>query len=187
MGETSGVENGLPRMPANPSPDQRAEVIVRRLEMFIREGRTPQGGMPFKRWQDMARSELANAILESEKTWRDDNRFLNHVLVIGAAAVVTIGFWGTAVTFGGGPEHIDAALILIAGGFLLFAAAGALGIRTLWKRHLAHVREERLARVVRMDRQLKALDKDLEKRVKELEKSVEEITRIPGPRGPEKR
>ncbi len=162
----------------NPTPQQRADLAIRRMEQFIREGRTPDGGMPFKKWQDMARTELLNALLDSEKTWRNDQQFVNRALVVGASAIVTVGFWGMAVTIGGGPEYIDEAVMLLAGGLLLFSAAGAIGVRSLWKRYQANVRDELLDRVVAMDRQLKALDRDLERRVKELEESVEEMTKI---------
>lgn len=40
----------------NPTPEQRAEFIVRELEEFIRKNRTV-GGMSFSEWQDMAKKK----------------------------------------------------------------------------------------------------------------------------------
>ena len=51
----------------NPTPHERADLIVRRLENFIREGRTEDGGINFRKWQEMAVLEVANAIRDAEK------------------------------------------------------------------------------------------------------------------------
>ena len=49
----------------NPAPEERADFVVRRLEQFIRDGRTMAEGM-LSKWQEMAQVEIANAIVESE-------------------------------------------------------------------------------------------------------------------------
>ena len=52
--------NPLPEESSRPSPEQRADFVVKRLEQFIREGRTVGEGMSLKQWMDMARYEIAN-------------------------------------------------------------------------------------------------------------------------------
>ena len=56
----------IPELTDDPSPDERAEYVILRLEQFIREGRTFDEGMSFKIWQAMAKVEIAIAIAESE-------------------------------------------------------------------------------------------------------------------------
>ena len=46
----------------NPTPHERADLVVRRLEDFIRKGRTEDGGINFRKWQEMAAVEVADAI-----------------------------------------------------------------------------------------------------------------------------
>ncbi|MCB2099464.1 MAG: hypothetical protein KDE22_01245 [Rhodobacterales bacterium] len=156
----------------DPTPEQRAEVVVRRLEQFIREGRTPEGGMPFRKWQDMARAEITATVLEAERVWRAERDATNRFLVVGAAAVVSVGFWGTAVAIDGALRFIDSGVMLMAGGLFLFGLAGLYGLWRAARRIRAGRRIERLTHVANLDRQLRHLDKDLEARVKELEKAT---------------
>ena len=67
----------------NPTPQERGTVIVKRLEQYIREGRSDQGGIPFRRWQELAVYETTNAILDAEKYWRKDHRFIDRGLLVG--------------------------------------------------------------------------------------------------------
>ena len=41
-------------MGKNPTPQERADVIVKRLEQIIRGGKSDRGGISFKRWQELA-------------------------------------------------------------------------------------------------------------------------------------
>ena len=59
----------------NPTPHERADLIVRRLENFIRKGRTEDGGINFRKWQEMAVLEVANAIRDAEKYLSSDQIF----------------------------------------------------------------------------------------------------------------
>ena len=45
----------------NPTPHERADLVVRRLEDFIRKGRTEDGGINFRKWQEMAAVESISA------------------------------------------------------------------------------------------------------------------------------
>ncbi len=164
-------------MGQNPTPEERGEVIVKRLEKFIRDGRTDQGGISFRRWQELAVHEVTNAIRDAERHWRNDNRFVTRGLAVGAATIVTIGFWGMVMAADAAPDRQTAALILIVAGGLLFAVLGAWGIRRLDNFYQTGRRREHFKRVFKFDRQLAQLDNDLEKRLKELEETLEEMTK----------
>ena len=161
----------------NPTPQERGEVIVKRLEKFIREGRSDQGGISFKRWQELAVHEVTNAIRDAERHWRNDNRFVIRGLAVGAAAIVTVGFWGTVTAAEVAPDRQTAALILIIAGGLLFAVLGTWGIRRLDNFYQTGRRRDHFKRVFTFDRQLAQLDVDLEKRLKELEETLDEMTK----------
>ena len=164
-------------MGKNPTPQERGEVIVKRLEKFIREGRSDQGGISFRRWQELAVHEVTNAIRDAEKHWRNDNRFVTRGLAVGAATIVTIGFWGTVMAAEVAPDRQSAALILIVAGGLLFAVLGVWGVRRLDRFYQSGRRRDDFRRVFNFDRQLAQLDVDLEKRLKELEETLDEMSK----------
>ncbi len=164
-------------MGQNPTPQERGEVIVKRLEQYIREGRTEHGGISFRRWQELAIHEVTNAIRDAEKHWRNDNRFITRGLAVGAATIVTVGFWGTVMAADAAPDRQTAALILIVAGGLLFAVLGAWGVKRLDKFYQSGRRRDHFERVFKFDRQLAQLDVDLEKRLKELEETLDEMTK----------
>ncbi|MBT3991407.1 MAG: hypothetical protein HN884_06495 [Rhodospirillaceae bacterium] len=164
-------------MGKNPTPQERGEVIVKRLEKFIREGRSDQGGISFRRWQELAVHEVTNAIRDAEKHWRNDNRFVTRGLAVGAATIVTIGFWGTVMAAEVAPDRQSAALILIVAGGLLFAVLGVWGVRRLDRFYQSGRRRDHFRRVFNFDRQLAQLDVDLEKRLKELEETLDEMSK----------
>ncbi len=164
-------------MGQNPTPQERGEVIVKRLEQYIREGRTEHGGISFRRWQELAIHEVTNAIRDAEKHWRNDNRFITRGLAVGAATIVTVGFWGTVMAAEAAPDRQTAALILIVAGGILFAVLGAWGVRRLDKFYQSGRRRDHFERVFKFDRQLAQLDVDLEKRLKELEETLDEMTK----------
>ena len=93
----------------NPTPVERADVIVKRLEQFIREGRSQRGGISFKRWQELAVHEVDNAIRDAERHWRNDQRFITRGLAVGAACLITIGFWGTVLAAEAAPDRLPSA------------------------------------------------------------------------------
>jgi len=163
----------------NPTPIERADVIVKRLEKFIREGRSQRGGISFKRWQELAVHEVDNAILDAERHWRNDQRFVTRGLAIGAACLITIGFWGTLLAAEAAPDRQTAAIILIIAGGILFVVLGTWGARRLHRYYKAGYRRDRFARISVFDRQLAQLDRDLEKRLKEIEETLDEMAKGP--------
>lgn len=160
----------------NPTPQERGSVIVKRLEQYIREGRTDQGGIPFRRWQELAVFETTNAILDAEKHWRKDHRFIDRGLMVGASALVTVGVWGTVLATQSAPDRQTAAVILIIAGAVLFGLLALWGIKRVDRFYQSGRRREHLRRVIDFDRQLEQLDRDLEKRLKDLEETLDEMT-----------
>ncbi len=162
----------------NPTPEERAHLIIKRLEQFIREGRTERGGIPFKRWQELAVFEVGNAIRDAELYWRGDERFVTRGLAVGAAALVTIGIWGTVLASQLAPDRATAAVYLIVAGGVLFACLAGWGIKRVDKYYQLSRRRDHFVRIFNFDRQLAQLDVDLERRLKDLEETLEEATRL---------
>jgi len=161
----------------NPTPYERADLIVRRLEQFIREGRNEQGGINFRKWQELAVLEIANAIRDAEKYFRGDDRFVTNGLAIGAASILTIGIWGTVLSADAAPERQVAAIILIIAGCVMFGAMGFWGIRRVDRHYKRIRRRDRVRRVLNFDRQLARLDRDLDKRIKNLQENLKEMSK----------
>lgn len=157
------------------TPEERAEGVVRRLEQFIRENRTVDGGMNFRKWQEMAFVEITDAIRDSENIWRRDQRFMDRFFMVGAAALVTVGMWGTAMAVDYAPDRQTAGLYLTAAGAVLFALLGLWGIRRLNRYYRAGARRRLFHRVRSLEARLRALDRHLEKRVEGLEDAIEEM------------
>lgn len=163
----------------NPTPQERADLIVKRLEQFIREGRSDKGGISFKKWQELAVHEVSNAIRDAEQHWRKDQRFVTRGLTIGAASLLTIGVWGTVLAANAAPDRQTAALILIIAAGVMFTVLGIVGIRRLDNYYQLGRRRDHLLRVFKFDRQLAQLDINLENRLKELEETLDELTKGP--------
>ena len=90
-----------------------AEFIVKRLEQFIRDGRTSGEGVSFKKWQNMAKYEIIKSICEVKDQQYKDSLTFHLLIFISAAVIITIGFWGVAVSLGK-VDHLLAALICFA-------------------------------------------------------------------------
>jgi len=159
----------------NPTPDQRAETVIKQLEMFIREGRSTQGGMNFRKWQDMARVEIVHAILEDEKDWRENDNFLTKVLAVAASGIITVGMWGTVMAFSNSPNKTLEGMVLFAGGMMFMGAMSGYFVWRAYRRYKSQRRDERLERIRSMDWKLKKLDKMLANRVKDMEEAVQEM------------
>ena len=149
----------------DPSPQERADYIVRKLEEFIREGKTERG-MSFKTWQAMARAELANAFadIERRQAERRADLTVRRILAVGATALVTIGFWGAvlAVDRHYGPV---AALLLAGAGLVLAAMALEFGLRRAVNQLTQQRRKAAFGRIEDFDRQLKRLEADVWRRL----------------------
>ena len=160
-------ESGKYRSSNKPTPRQRGELIVKRLETFIRDGRSDKGGMSFRRWQEMAVDEFTNAILDAEREERRDNRFMLRVMTVGGLAVITIGFWGAIVVAGVSYDRQMVAFILIGAGGLLSLVFGLWGLRWVSAYFLSSRREVRLRRITSFDYQLVQIDNEMQKRISE--------------------
>ena len=150
---------------ADPSPQHRADYIVRKLEQFIREGKTGRG-MSFKTWQALARAELTNAFvdLEQGQARRRADLTMRRILIVGAASLVTIGFWGAVLTVDRHYGQVSAVLLTIAG--LVLAA---LLLEFVLRRALNHLtlqrRKAAFGRIEEFDRQLKKLEAEIRRGV----------------------
>ena len=99
----------------NPRPEDRADFVVKRLEQFIREGRTIAQGMSLKQWSEMARIEISNAIIDAENCTQKDDVVTKRWLFVCACAMVTVGFWGALLSFGK-TDYFTVALVCVGAG-----------------------------------------------------------------------
>ena len=146
----------------HPTPEQRADFVVKRLEQFIREGRTLAEGMSLRQWQDMARMEIALAVAAAEDAAKDDDHVTRRVLFTLAAALVTVGFWGTVFAFDKAP-YLVVAFIFTITGLITLAIVGEWRFMKYFRRHQAKKREKSLRRIEDLTRRIKRMEKELEK------------------------
>ncbi len=167
----------IPELTDNPTPEERAEYVILRLEQFIREGRKIDEGMSFRLWQAMAKVEIANALAEAEASSQKDDVVTKRLLFTFAAALVTVGFWGTAVSLHK-VAYLWGGLVCLVAGLFLMGVAGEWRFRKWSKRRQARKRAEALGRVESFNRRIKLLEHQLEKEEKALQKKIKEVTRI---------
>ena len=167
----------IPELTDDPSPDERAEYVILRLEQFIREGRTFDEGMSFKIWQAMAKVEIAIAIAESELGQQKEESITRRLLFTFAAALVTVGFWGTAVSLHK-VGYLAGGIISGLAGLALLGVAGEWRFRNWNKTRQANKRRKSLARIEGINRRIKRLENDLEKEEKRFEKKIKAAARI---------
>lgn len=146
----------------HPSPEQRADFVVKRLEQFIRDGRTVAEGMSLRQWQDMARFEIANAVAAAENASQDDEQVTRRVMFTLAAALVTVGFWGTVFSFDKAP-YLVVAFIFTITGLVTLAIVGEWRFMKYFRRHQAKKREKSMRRIEDLTRRIKRMEKELEK------------------------
>jgi hypothetical protein len=163
----------LPPLKENPTPEERARYVVLRLEQFIREGRTIDEGMSFRQWQAMSESEIATHIAEAENAMQKDDVVTKRLLFTTAAALVTVGFWGTAVSLHK-TAYLVGAIVIGAAGLVLLAVAGEWRLRKTVKARQARTRRQRLARIESLNRRIKRMERALEKEEETLEKMIKE-------------
>jgi len=154
---------------SDPTPQDRADYLVRKLEQFIKDGRTVRG-VSFRDWQAMARSELANSFAEVEQRRIEIQKDLaaRRLLLVASVALVTIGFWGGVMALDKGRDWI-AALIMLGAGTILLCYAGDFGIRRWWNRNSARQRRQRFERIEGFDRQLRQLEAEIRQKLKRTE------------------
>jgi len=167
----------VPELSDNPSPEERAEFVIMRLEQFIREGRTFAEGMSFKVWQAMAKVEIAIAIAEAELGQQQDDVVTKRLLFTFGAALVTVGFWGTAVSLHK-VGYLAGAIVTGLAGFVLIGVAGEWRFRKWRKRRQAKKRRLALARIEGLNRRIKRLESDLEKEEKRLKGMVNDAVKL---------
>ncbi len=164
-----------------PTPEDRARMTVRVLEQAIRESRNDSGlrmssgrpGMSLKQWQDVAEIEIANAIRDAENEIYRNRKLGNRIAMTVAACLVTIGFFGVAVSWGRVDRAIAAAAGLAAG-IGLFLAAAEMPIRLSWRKRKARKRAERFENIRDLDKQIKRMEKFLEDRKKSLKDRMDD-------------
>ena len=178
LGSTAklGKEHFAPLKPTiNPSPEERADYVVRQLEHYIREAKkTSVGGMSFPDWQAMAREEISDAIREAEDNVTADERFLTRLLIVVASTLVTIGFWGAAVNTSATYELAGSIIIGLSGLALIFIVIewGGRKVRRIMR---ARSRYKRWHKIIEYDTRIKRMQRDMEKRLKKVEEELEEI------------
>jgi hypothetical protein len=153
-----GKKSKPPKLPPGPSPEERAEFVVKRLEEFIREKKSPEG-MNFKQWQALCKAEIAAAIAAALAEQSRGDAALKRVLFAGAAALVTVGFWGVAVSLGRADTLLAGAVCLIAG-IVFMGFVGEWSFSRWRDKRRTRARIATLARVGDLDKRLKALEKE---------------------------
>lgn len=159
-------------MDDGPSPEQQADYLVRKFEQTIRDNRTVKG-MSFRTWQAIAREEIANAIRAHDRRRVRNDKSAIKASLVGASALVTIGFWGAVVAMDrsyGGP----AALIMLVAGAALFFIGADWGIRKASGTYTKRKRDERLAHIEELDRRIKRMELELQKKHDRLKEKMEE-------------
>ena len=162
-----------------PTPHERADFVARRLEQFIRDNRTVERGVNFRRWQDMARIELANAIEDAELNSRRDDVATKRFLFVAASSLITIGFWGVAFSWGR-VGYLAAATICLFAAFGLFAVALEWPLRRTMKRMARRKRGAALGRTEDLNGRIRQMERELRHEAQELEKAVERARKAKG-------
>ena len=156
------------------APEERARYVVKMLEFFIRDRRSKTlGGMSFNEWQGLAQREVIEAIEDAEASFHQYDRTLDRVIIVIAAAVTTIGFWGAVISLDDARYHLGAWIILAAGLVLFATVFGWFGLRAA-RRYKDRRRTNIWGRSIDIDRKIRKLEYLLEAREKALKKEVEQ-------------
>lgn len=153
-----------------PTPEERADVVVLKLERFIRDNRTLSQGVSFRKWQDMARVEILKALYDAEADHAHETHVVDRALMLLGIGLSTVGVWGTALAVSMAPDRVIAAVIMLLGGLAVLWAIGLLGLRTPFKRFQAATRRARLERVRSLSREISDIEYLLKKRKKSVER-----------------
>ncbi len=156
---------------AHPSPEQRADFIVKRLEQFIREGRTVGEGMNLRQWMDMARFEISNALHAAEQVHDDKDVVTRRLLFTIAASLVTVGFWGTLFAYDK-VQYLIVAIVVGITGIVLLAIVGEWQLVKYFRRHQARQRERSLHRIEDLTRRIKRMEKELKEEHRALQSKL---------------
>ncbi len=158
---------------AGPTPQQRADYLVRKLETLIREGKTERG-MSFKTWQALARTELSNAFADFERQLEKSRRdsIGRRLILVGVSMVVTIGFWGTVLTVDRRYGDL-AAQVFIGAGIVLACVLAEIFLRRMAARYRTVAREKSFERIEDFDKLLKRLEADIWLKLKKAKEQAE--------------
>ncbi len=169
----------VPRLSEHPTPEEHAEYVIRRLEKFIRDGRTLAEGMSFKKWQIMAKTEIALAIAETQNAQKYDEINSRRVLFVSAAAMITIGFWGTAISLEK-VSYLAGGIVCLLAGFLMLFVAGGGRYRRYKNRKDGVKRATRLIHIESLNKRIKKLERELEEEEKKLGKQIDKLKKPHG-------
>ena len=171
MSRPSNDDSKVLELKDYPTPEERAEFVILQLEKFIREGRTIDEGMSFKKWQTMARAEIAITIAEAEKARSDSEVIGKWLVFVVAAAMITIGFWGAAVSLEN-VSYLIAGIICTGSGVVLMMATGYWRFQKWNNSRKAKERFWRLKRIKTLNKRIKRLELALEEEEECLEEAV---------------
>jgi len=163
--------NPPPIETGHPKPEQRADFVVKRLEQFIREGRTIAEGMSLKQWQDMARYEIASAIMAAENAQNEGEEVSKRLLFTVAASLTTVGFWGVLFAYDK-VHYLIVATIFGVTGIVLLAIVGEWRLMKYFRRHKARQREITIHRVEDLTRRIKRMEKELKEEHRSLQSKL---------------
>lgn len=161
---------------SGPTPQERADFVARRLEQFIRDNRTADRGVNFRRWQDMARVEITNAIEDTELDNRQDDALTKRFLFVAASSLITIGFWGVAFAWGRA-GYLAAATICILAAIALFGAVLEWPLRKTLKRRARRRRGAALGRIEDLNGRIRQMERELRREERALEQAVQTARR----------
>lgn len=150
--------------------EERAAEVIRQLDRFIREGRTPGKGMNYNQWQELALLEITNAVRDAEKIVRVREHHNLRLIFTVVSCITTIGFWGGGLMVNSNWGPMAFAVWLVVGLILLITFADRLGRRQISKyRH--RQRLGRLEKISTLEDELK----ELEARIKEKREIAEQL------------
>ena len=160
------------------TPEEHAEYVVKRLEQFIRNGRTVSEGMSFKKWQNMAKIEITQSIIEATNQ-QNNNAVSQFIIFVSAAAMITIGFWGAAVSLNK-TDLLTAALICFFAGFSILLVAAWIRYRKYIQQKTDLKRLVSLRRIDDLNKRIKRLERELEAEEKDRQEQIDQIRKPHG-------
>lgn len=152
------------------TPEQRADMVVRKLEQAIRDNRqtlpSPNGkkgasGMSLSKWQDVARVEITSAIRNAQREKTSESWMVNRLLMGTGAAVTALGFLGTVFSSGGGHRQL-AAYVAVGVGLIFLMLGCEWPITKNRAKKKAEKRAKQLAKLNDLDKQIKRMEAHLE-------------------------
>lgn len=156
-------------------PEEKAEVVVTKLERFIRDHRTLSRGVSFRKWQDLAKNEIADLLKEQQSEQAREHRYVEKTLMVVGTGLATIGVWGTALALAMAPDRVLAGVLSLLGGLITLWGVGALGLRTPFKQFQAEGARQALGRIRTINKEVRELEHQLKKRKKALEKELDQM------------